>query len=56
MIKIFKYGLLFLIVVSQPVMAIVNIENMRVGSDKQESGFDAKVSLDINGKNGNTKK
>ena len=56
MLKIFKYGLLVSIVVSQPVMAIVNIENMRVGSYKQESGFDAKITLDINGNNGNTNK
>lgn len=37
-------------------MAIVSIENMHVSSEKKESGFDAKVTLDINGKNGNTKK
>ncbi len=56
MIKIFKYGLLFLVAFSQPVMAIVNIENMHVDSEEHDSGFDAKISFDINGKNGNTKK
>jgi len=55
-VKIFKYGIFVLVLYSQSVIAIVNIENMRVESDKQESGFDAKISLDINGKNGNTKK
>ena len=34
--------------------AIVNIENMRVDSDDKTHGFDGKLALDINGKNGNT--
>lgn len=56
MIRLINCGFLLLILFSQPVIAIVNIENMRVGSDKQLSGFVGKMSFDVNGKNGNTNK
>jgi putative salt-induced outer membrane protein YdiY len=56
LIKTIQYALFPILFFSNSAIAIVNIENMRIGSDKQGSGFDAKVTLDVNGKNGNTKK
>lgn len=38
----------------QPVLAIVNIENMSVLTDQERRGFEAQLGLDISGKNGNT--
>ena len=54
--KLFKGLVLFVICYSSTANAIVNIENMRVKSDDKTEGVETKLSFDVGGKNGNTRK